>query len=58
MTSMNNSRFLVLMLIFFAAFPGCGGEKNTVITPGEDYQLTEQEQAYKEAEEEMRKGGG
>jgi|GEM_PF-5534744 len=55
---MYNFRFFALLLIGFVSLPGCGGEKNTVISPGEDYQLTEQEQAYKEAEEKMRKEGG
>ena len=44
-------------LIALALFVGCGGKENTVISPGEDYQLTEQEQANKELEDRMRAGG-
>lgn len=36
---------------------GCGGnDGSTIIMPGPDYQLTEQEQANLEAEMAMRKG--
>lgn len=37
---------------------GCGPGENEVIQPGEDYQLTPEEQANKDAEMEARKGAG
>lgn len=42
----------------FLLCQGCsGGNDSTVIMPGEDYQLNEQEEANLKAEMEMRKGG-
>lgn len=47
--------FLTCLLILV----GCGGsDENTVITPGEDYQLNEQEQENLEMEKKMRQEGG
>ncbi|MEM9828339.1 MAG: hypothetical protein AAF958_17250 [Planctomycetota bacterium] len=47
---------LVLITPLFAV--GCGDEGNTVIQPGEDYQLTPAEQAQKDAEMKARMEGG
>jgi hypothetical protein len=44
-------------LLAVVLLTGCGGKENTVIAPGEDYQLTEQERANKELEDRMRSGG-
>ena len=38
--------------------PGCSSDENVVIQPGEDYQLSESEEANKKAEMEARMGGG
>jgi len=54
---MVNGRFLAMLLILCPVLFGCRGEENAVIVPGEDYQLNEQEQAYKEAEDKMRSEG-
>lgn len=45
-------------LLALVLFAGCGGSENVVIAPGEDYQLTEQEQANKELEAKLRAEGG
>ncbi len=48
-----------LIAVAFPVIQGCGsGDGTTVIQPGEDYQLSEAEQAYAEEEMRMRKGGG
>ncbi len=45
----------LLALLFVSSVLGCGDDGNKVITPTEDYQLNEQEQANLKAEEDMRK---
>ncbi len=43
--------------VVLACSVGCGKEDNQVITPGADYQLTEEEQANKAIEDAMRQEG-
>jgi hypothetical protein len=54
---MSSLRFFTICFVCVAFISGCGREKNTVILPGEDYQLTEEEQAYKDSEDRMRQEG-
>jgi len=53
-----NATICLVLFLFVVGICGCGsGEKTTVITPGPDYQLTPEEQTYKDAEDRLRGEG-
>lgn len=54
-----NSLVIAVACTLLPVTLGCGGgEGTTIIQPGEDYQLTPQEQKNKELEMEARRNGG